>query len=95
MIGPGDLAQFMGHERMYFGIAQASYPAVGDMPAYKADSARVATRAMRGDWKGAVQRVGQVMVRGEQGPWLLDRGSDCNSRGSGAGGGCSGPRGRR
>ena len=57
VIGPGDLAFFTAHERMFFGLAQATYPAVGDMPAYKAESAKVGTRAMRGDVAGAFRAL--------------------------------------
>jgi hypothetical protein len=58
VIGPRQIAQFMAEERKFFGIASGiAYPLAGDMPAYKASSAKVMTRFARGDVGGAVHAL--------------------------------------
>lgn len=52
VVGPNNIQHFLENERLHFGLAQASYPAAGEMPDYKALSGRVAARAMQGDVSG-------------------------------------------
>jgi len=53
IIGPNLIKEFLSNETLFRYNAAGAYPLAGDMPEYKAKSARVAARAMEGDAAGA------------------------------------------